>query len=199
VNRYSLTLLPVFAALSLSPAFSAAKKPAKSVKSSAALKVPQGDALATIETAKGAIVLDLYTKAAPVTAGNFAKLAKKGFYNGLAFHRVVPGFVIQAGDPYSKNMSDSRIGTGGPGYTIKLEPSATKFKHDAGVIAMARTSDPDSAGSQWYITLGPAHFLDGQYAVFGKVLKGMDVAEKIKVGDKIKKIVIREQKKPGKK
>jgi peptidyl-prolyl cis-trans isomerase B (cyclophilin B) len=118
------------------------------------------------------------------------KLSKKGFYNGLAFHRVEPGFVIQAGDPYSKNMSDSRIGTGGPGYTIKLEPSATKLKHDPGVIAMARTADPDSAGSQWYITLGEAHFLDGKYAVFGKVLKGMDVAQKIRPGDKILKITV---------
>jgi peptidyl-prolyl cis-trans isomerase B (cyclophilin B) len=157
-------------------------------------KVAPGDTLATLVTDKGTIVLELYTKDTPVTAGNFVKLAKKGFYNGQTFHRVEPHFVIQAGDPNSKNPKDPnamlKMGTGGPGYTIKMEPSALKYKHDPGVIAMARTSDPDSAGSQFYITIGDAHFLDGKYAVFGKVLKGMDVAQNIKQWDKIKEVAI---------
>jgi cyclophilin family peptidyl-prolyl cis-trans isomerase len=190
--------IPPLAALSaLSPTMGAAKtapKPKPAAPKPAGMKVAAGNTLATISTSKGPIVLELYTKATPVTAGNFVKLAKKGFYNGQTFHRVEPGFVIQAGDPNSKNPNDPqaqmKMGSGGPGYSIKLEPSALKFKHTAGVIAMARTSDPNSAGSQFYITLGPAPFLDGQYAVFGRVLKGLDVARRIRQWDKINRVTI---------
>src|SRR6266508_744266 len=108
-------------------------------------------------------------------------LARKGFYDGLTFHRVEPKFVVQGGDPKGN-------GTGGPGYTIKDE--FNKQQHVRGVVAMARTQAPNSAGSQFYITLAPAHFLDGQYTVFGKVTGGMEVVDKIRVGDKMKSVKI---------
>ena len=129
----------------------------------------------------GEIAIEFFPEDAPKTVENFVTLAKKGFYDGLAFHRVEPGFVVQGGDPKGN-------GTGGPGYTIKAE--FNKQKHDRGVLAMARSQSPDSAGSQFYITLGPAHFLDGKYTVFGKVTSGMDVVDKIKIGDKMKTVKI---------
>ncbi|MHB9023637.1 MAG: peptidylprolyl isomerase [Armatimonadota bacterium] len=141
-----------------------------------------GTRQATIETAKGKITVELYGKDAPLTTANFVKLAKSGFYDGLNFHRVEPGFVIQGGDPNGD-------GTGDPGYAIKLE-IAPKLKHIKGALAMARSSDPDSAGCQFYITLDATPSLDGGYAVFGKVIKGMDVVEKIAIGDKINKITV---------
>lgn len=142
---------------------------------------------ATIETDKGNIVVELYPAVAPKTVANFEKLSKDGFYNNLTFHRVEPGFVIQGGDPAGN-------GTGGPGYEIPAEISPTE-KHLRGTIAMARTGDnvnPErkSSGSQFYICLNPAPFLDGQYTLFGGVVEGMDVVDKIKVGDHIKKIVL---------
>jgi peptidyl-prolyl cis-trans isomerase B (cyclophilin B) len=142
---------------------------------------------ATIETNRGTIVAELYDKDAPQTVANFEKLAKDGFYNGLTFHRVEPGFVVQGGDPKGN-------GTGGPGYEIPAEISPTE-KHLRGTIAMARTSDevnPErkSSGSQFYICLEPAPFLDGQYTLFGAVIKGMSVVDQIKVGDKMNKIVL---------
>lgn len=135
-----------------------------------------------IETNKGTIEIGLYEKDAPITTKNFASLVSKKFYDGLTFHRVVEGFVIQGGDPNGD-------GTGGSGKTIPLEVSP-KLKHDsAGVVAMARKSLPtDSASSQFYITLDAKPFLDMQYAVFGKVTKGLDVVKKIKVGDVMKKV-----------
>jgi peptidyl-prolyl cis-trans isomerase B (cyclophilin B) len=142
---------------------------------------------ATIETNRGDIVVELYPDVAPKTVANFEKLAKDGFYNGLTFHRVEPGFVVQGGDPKGN-------GTGGPGYEIPAEISPTE-KHLRGTIAMARTSDevnPErkSSGSQFYICLEPAPFLDGQYTLFGAVIKGMNVVDQIKVGDKMNKIVL---------
>lgn len=131
----------------------------------------------TMETSKGTVQIALYDKDAPRTAANFAALANKGFYDGLTFHRYEPGFVIQGGDPKGD-------GTGGSGTTIPLETSP-KLLHEKGVIAMARSNDPDSASSQFYFTLAPAPFLDGKYAVFGKVTSGMDVVEKLRKGDKI--------------
>ena len=141
---------------------------------------------ATIQTDKGNISVELYGEEEPLTVANFVKLAQAGFYKDLTFHRVESGFVIQGGDPNAD-------GSGGPGYTIKREVSP-KLKHVQGALAMARTMNPDSAGSQFYITLAPTPQLDGPpfgpYAVFGKVTSGMDVAKKIVVGDKIKDIVI---------
>jgi peptidyl-prolyl cis-trans isomerase B (cyclophilin B) len=148
----------------------------------------------TLKTSKGVVVIALDTQNAPVTAANFIKLVKSGFYDGLLVHRVEPGFVVQAGDPGTKGMSRAAlldalassppgIGAGGPGWSIPLEQ--TGLLHDRGVIAMARSASPDSAGSQFYITLGAAHHLDGGYAVFGSVVQGMDVVDTLAVGDKI--------------
>lgn len=136
---------------------------------------------AIIETAAGQIVVELYEKDAPATVANFIKLIKSGFYNGLTFHRVEPGFVVQGGDPNGN-------GTGGPGYTIKDEVNARK--HVTGAVAMAKTMAPNSAGSQFYITLAPQPMLDGRYTVFGQVVEGMDLVTKIKRGDTMKKVSI---------
>ena len=138
----------------------------------------QPNPTAVMELEKGGTVeMEVYTTDSPITAGNFVKLAEKKFYDGVVFHRVIPGFVAQTGDPTGTGM-------GGPGYTIKDEK--TPYKHDKGAVGMAKTSQPDSAGSQWYICLEPQHQLDSGYTVFGKVTKGMDLVEKIKIGDKIK-------------
>jgi peptidyl-prolyl cis-trans isomerase B (cyclophilin B) len=151
------------------------------------------------EKAKGAVItmakggeirVEFFPDDAPKTVENFVKLAGQGFYDGQTFHRVEPGFVVQAGDPQSKTLKpgDAKLGTGGPGYTIKAE--FNKRPHERGVLAMARTQDPDSAGSQFYITLAPANFLDGKYTVFGKVVSGMNVVDGIKVGDRIASVKI---------
>ena len=145
-----------------------------------------GTRKATIRTTKGDIVVELYGGEAPLTVSNFVNLVEAGFYKGLTFHRVVPGFVIQGGCPNGD-------GSGGPGYTIKRE-IAPGLKHVEGALAMARTSEPDSAGCQFYITLAPTPQLDsppnGPYAVFGKTISGMDVVKRIAVGDTIKDIVL---------
>jgi peptidyl-prolyl cis-trans isomerase B (cyclophilin B) len=140
--------------------------------------------VAVIEMAKGGEVrIELYSEDAPKTVESFVTLAKKGFYNGLTFHRVVPGFVAQGGDPKGD-------GTGGPGYSLKAE--FNKRKHARGTVAMARSQHPDSAGSQFYICFQPAPHLDGNYTVFGQVVKGMEVVDQIKVGDKMKTIRVEE-------
>ena len=127
--------------------------------------------IAEIETTLGSIKIELFPKEAPDTVANFIKLAEKGYYDGVIFHRVIPGFMIQGGDP-------SGNGTGGPGYTIDAE-FTTKKKHTAGVLSMARTSNPNSAGSQFFIMVAPSTHLDGQYSIFGEVVEGMDVVNKI--------------------
>ena len=138
----------------------------------------------------GDITIELLPADAPKTVESFVKLARDGFYDGTTFHRVIPGFVAQAGDPLSKTLpaGDQRLGTGGPGFQLKAE--FNKQKHGRGVVAMARGRDPDSAGSQFYITLGPAPHLDGQYTVFGRVTNGMNVVDSIKLNDRIKTIKI---------
>jgi peptidyl-prolyl cis-trans isomerase B (cyclophilin B) len=138
---------------------------------------------AVIEIETGRIVIELYEQDAPGTVANFVKLAKQGFYNGLTFHRVVAGFVVQGGDPKGD-------GTGGPGYTIKDEFNARP--HLTGTVAMARTPAPNSAGSQFYITLAPQPALDRKYTVFGQVVEGMDLVSQIKKGDVMKKVAILE-------
>jgi len=146
-------------------------------------------AVITLEKS-GEITIELFPADAPKTVESFVKLARDGFYDGTTFHRVIPGFVAQAGDPLSKSLpaGDPRLGTGGPGFQLKAE--FNKQKHDRGVLAMARGRDPDSAGSQFYITLGAAPHLDGQYTVFGRVTSGMNVVDSIKIGDRIKTIKI---------
>ena len=131
-----------------------------------------------ITTKFGDIEVELYSDSAPKTVENFKDLTKKGFYDGLIFHRIVPGFVIQGGDPYTRNTTNRRRwGTGGPGWNIKAE--FNKNTHTRGVLSMARSQDPDSAGSQFFIVLKDSNFLDGQYTIFGKVKSGMEAVDKI--------------------
>jgi peptidyl-prolyl cis-trans isomerase B (cyclophilin B) len=132
---------------------------------------------AVIETKFGNIELKFFPDVAPGHVNNFIELAKKGFYDGTTFHRVIPGFMIQGGDPNSKDPDKSKHGMGGPGYTIKAE--FNEKPHKKGTLSMARAAHPDSAGSQFFICVADAPFLDRQYTVFGEVVSGMDVADKI--------------------
>jgi len=125
----------------------------------------------------GRIVFKLFPDLAPETVRNFEKLASDGFYNGTLFHRVIPGFMIQGGDPNTKSGNKSTWGMGGPGHMIKAEFSSRS--HLRGIVSMARAQDPNSAGSQFFIVTTDSTFLDRQYTVFGEVIEGMDVADKI--------------------
>jgi peptidylprolyl isomerase/peptidyl-prolyl cis-trans isomerase B (cyclophilin B) len=146
----------------------------KKVKQTAVIALDKG----------GEIKIEFFPEDAPKTVENFVTLARKGFYDALTFHRVVPGFVVQGGDPKGN-------GTGGPGYTIKAE--FNKRKHARGSVAMARSQHPDSAGSQFYITFGPQPHLDGSYTVFGQVASGMELVDRIQVGDRMKSVRIVEE------
>jgi peptidyl-prolyl cis-trans isomerase B (cyclophilin B) len=132
---------------------------------------------AVIETKYGNITLKFFPDSAPGHVQNFIDLAKKGFYDGTTFHRVIPGFMIQGGDPNSKNPDKRSHGTGGPGYTIKAE--FNNRPHKRGTLSMARSQNPDSAGSQFFICVKDSSFLDRQYTVFGEVESGLDVVDKI--------------------
>jgi peptidyl-prolyl cis-trans isomerase B (cyclophilin B) len=134
--------------------------------------------VAVIKTSEGEMVVQFWTDAAPKTIENFKKLAREGFYDGTIFHRIIKGFMIQGGDPNSKDPAkENSYGQGGPDYKIKAE--FNDHPHDPGVISMARSADPDSAGSQFFVCLAPIHRLDHQYTTFGKLIKGDDVLEKI--------------------
>jgi len=133
--------------------------------------------IAVIETNFGNIVIQLFPDLAPGHVDNFVKLAKDGFYDGTTFHRVIPGFMIQGGDPNSKDDDRSNDGQGGPGYTINAEFSDRP--HKRGILSMARAQNPNSAGSQFFIVVADSNFLDGQYTVFGEVIEGMEVADRI--------------------
>ncbi len=132
---------------------------------------------AVIETKYGNMEIKFFPEAAPNHVENFIKLAKAGIYDGTIFHRVIPGFMIQGGDPNTKGPNTPSYGMGGPGYTINAEFNS--ISHKRGIVSMARAQDPDSAGSQFFIVVKDSDFLDGQYTVFGEVVKGMDVADKI--------------------
>lgn len=150
--------------------------------------------IAVLETTLGTIKLELYKDKAPGHVKNFKSLANKGFYNGTTFHRVIPGFMIQGGDPNSKDDNRGNDGTGGPGYSINAEFNDTP--HKRGVLSMARSQNPNSAGSQFFIVVKDSLFLDHQYTAFGKVIQGMDVADRIVSADRdrndnpLKKIAI---------
>ncbi|MDQ7002801.1 MAG: peptidylprolyl isomerase [Ghiorsea sp.] len=135
----------------------------------------------TIELETGTVTIELYPDVAPKTVESFKRLISKGFYDGLTFHRVIPGFMAQAGDPEGTGM-------GGPGFSLKAE--FNDKKHVRGTLAMARSSDPDSAGSQFYICYGPQPHLDGQYTIFGQVTDGMDLIDDVKNGTVMKKFSI---------
>lgn len=149
---------------------------------------------AEIHTSKGVMELTFFEKDAPATVNNFTKLASEGYYDGLAFHRVIPDFVVQGGCPYSKDMSDPRVGTGGPGYTIDCELTGENQYHDRGVLSMAHAGR-NTGGSQFFIChsrKNTAH-LDRNHTCFAKVVNGMEVIDLIKQGDKIEKITISEE------
>ena len=132
---------------------------------------------AIIKTSFGNIKFNLMSDIAPETVRNFSQLAKSGFYNGTLFHRIIPGLMIQGGDPNTKNPDKSTWGQGGPGYNLKAEFNSRS--HLRGIVSMARSTDPDSAGSQFFIVTSDSTFLDRQYTVFGEVVEGMEVADKI--------------------
>ncbi len=140
-----------------------------------ASKMPETRAI--IETKFGDIELEFFPDVAPGHVNNFIDLAKKGFYDGTTFHRVIPGFMIQGGDPNSKDPDKSQHGMGSPGYTIKAE--FNDKPHKRGILSMARSSNPDSAGSQFFICVADAAFLDGKYTVFGEVVSGIEVVDEI--------------------
>jgi len=144
---------------------------------------------AVLKTGKGDIVIQLYPDVAPVSVASFLHLARTKFYDGTRFHRVVPGFVVQGGDPKSKKANAPDVGTGGPGYYLPSEFS--NRPHETGTVAMARSQSPTSGGSQFYICLEPQPSLDGQYTVFGKVISGMDVVNSIVQGDVLNQVIIR--------
>lgn len=133
--------------------------------------------VAVIETGFGNIVFEFLPDKAPGHVENFKKLAREGFYDGTTFHRVIPGFMIQGGDPNSRDDDRSNDGLGGPGYTIPAE--FNDVSHARGIVSMARARDPNSAGSQFFIVVADSPFLDRQYTVFGRVIEGMEVADKI--------------------
>jgi peptidyl-prolyl cis-trans isomerase B (cyclophilin B) len=148
----------------------------------------KGDEIAVIETNKGTIEFEFYPEEAPNTVATFIELADEGYYDGIKFHRVEPGFVIQGGDPLSRE-NDPMVGTGGPGWYLREE--FNDLPHLDGSVAMARSNDPDSAGSQFYITMGPQPFLDGKYTVFGQVVEGLDVVYEIQVGDVMERVYVK--------
>lgn len=141
---------------------------------------------AVIETGKGRIEAELFADETPNTVANFEKLANSVFYDGTKFHRVIPNFMIQGGDPYSKT-GQGRVGTGGPGYTIKCETHRNTHKHIAGTLSMAHAGK-DTGGSQFFICHSPQKHLDGVHTVFGQVTKGMDVVHAIAQNDEVKSI-----------
>lgn len=144
-------------------------------------KAPDTNEVAVLKTSDGEMVIAFWPDVAPNTVENFKKLARQGFYDGTCFHRIIKGFMIQGGDPNTKDPAKAdRYGMGGPGYSIKGETSQRPDRgHDRGVISMANSGSPDTAGSQFFICLAPVHNLDGGYTTFGKVIKGDDVLSKL--------------------
>lgn len=142
---------------------------------------------ATIETSKGTIVAELFDEEVPGTVANFEKLANSEFYDGTHFHRVIPDFVVQGGDPLSRDPNDPRVGTGGPGYKIKCETHLNTHRHVAGSLSMAHAGK-DTGGSQFFICHSPQPHLDRKHTVFGQVTEGMDVVHRIAKNDEIRSI-----------
>ncbi len=142
---------------------------------------------AKLETSRGSITAELFDEEVPGTVANFEKLANDGFYDGTRFHRVIDNFMIQGGDPYSRDPADRRAGTGGPGYTIKCETHRNTHRHLAGTLSMAHAGK-DTGGSQFFICHSPQPHLDGQHTVFGQVTEGQDVVDAIRKNDQVTSI-----------
>lgn len=174
------SVVGVLLGLTAQPALAQGATAPSNATSTASPSAPtkEGKELAVIKTNKGEMTLEFWSDVAPKTVENFKKLSKEGFYNGTIFHRIIKGFMIQGGDPLTKDpANEARFGTGDPGYKIKAEFNPKK--HERGVISMARSADPDSAGCQFFICLDAAPFLDGKYTTFGRLTKGEDVLLKI--------------------
>ena len=143
---------------------------------------------ATIKTSRGTVIAELYPKEAPITVANFSKLANSGYYDGTKFHRVIPEFVVQGGDPYSKGGAHAKgpVGTGGPGYTIKCETKGNPHQHKLGALSMAHAGK-DTGGSQFFMVLSEANtkHLNGVHTVFGQIVEGLDVLKQIKQNDEL--------------
>lgn len=166
---------------------------------------PNGHEVAVFTTSEGTITVQLFGTDAPISVGNFVELTRKGFYDNTKFHRYVPGFVVQGGDPQTQDLSSDEVsasvanngpvplGTGNPGYVIKgeFDMSVNPNKHLVGSLGMARSNDPDSAGSQFYFCLSEIPSLDGSYTIFGKITEGLDVMKKLRVGSVIEKVEIK--------
>ena len=179
MNKLMVTgLLGVALAWSAACGQTEKKEEKKTEPSKEEKKAVSANEVAVIKTTEGEMVVEFWPDVAPKTVENFKTLAKKGFYDGTAFHRIIKGFMIQGGDPLTKDLKDeARWGTGDPGYKIKAE--FNDRQHVKGVLSMARSANPDSAGSQFFICHGAAPHLDRQYTAFGKVVKGEDVLDKI--------------------
>lgn len=163
--------------LAAGAAFAAGTAGAAAKKKAAVRSAGNPDEVAVMETTKGRMVVEFWPADAPKTVANFKKLARSGFYNGTGFHRIIAGFMVQGGDPKSKNPKAPDLGTGGPGYTIPDE--FNNHKHEKGVLSMAHTAEPNSGGSQFFLMHGSAPFLDHKYTAFGHVIEGMDVVDAI--------------------
>jgi cyclophilin family peptidyl-prolyl cis-trans isomerase len=155
-------------------------------------KMTTNEPVVVMDTNKGTIKIEVFKTDAPITSGNFLDLVQRKFYDGLTFHRVEPGFVVQGGDPRGNGTGGFIDPATNRERTIPLETKPNLKHNSAGIVAMARSNDPNSASSQFYITLGPASSLDGGYAVFGKVVEGMDVVKQLKIGDKMTKVSVME-------
>lgn len=176
-RRMWIGMLAAAGVLVAGSAFAEEKAVAEKSAAKPAAKKASADEVAVMETSKGRMVIEFWSKDAPKTVANFKKLARSGFYNGTGFHRIIPGFMVQGGDPKSKNPKAPDLGTGGPGWTIPDE--FNDHKHVKGVLSMAHTSEPNSGGSQFFLMHGTAAFLDRKYSAFGHVIEGMDVVDKI--------------------
>ncbi len=170
---FGIFLIMVFASM----VFGAGSEAAVKKGSKGAKKVEKKAVTAIIETKFGEMEIKFFPDVAPKHVDNFVTLAKQGFYDGTIFHRVIPGFMIQGGDPNTKGANTASYGSGGPGHSVKAE--FNNIQHKRGIVSMARSQSPDSAGSQFFIVVKDSFFLDGQYTVFGEVVKGMDVADQI--------------------
>ena len=172
------TLLTCLAGIALAAGNLHSQEPTPSPDMSPSPSPSTQNEVAVFKTSEGEMVAEFWPDVAPNTVENFKKLAKQGFYDGTAFHRIIKGFMAQGGDPLTKDPSkEARWGTGDPGYKIKAE--FNKKPHERGVLSMARSADPDSAGSQFFLCFGKVSQLDGQYTTFGKVIKGDEVLDKL--------------------
>jgi cyclophilin family peptidyl-prolyl cis-trans isomerase len=174
------------------PAPKPAPKPAAPAAAAPAKPTPGAGPIIVVETVKGTFEFETYPNEAPRTVEHIVNLVRKNFYNGLRFHRVEPGFVIQAGDPNTRDYTKKDIwGTGGSGTPVGVSELSRKHKHVKGAVAMAHPGNPAKADAQFYVMLGDRPSLDGKYVVFGQVISGFDVPSKIRVGDVIKRMYVK--------